>query len=305
MIPKVTVLMSTYNGEKYIKQQIESILNQRDVEVNLFVRDDGSTDGTVEIINEYKTKSNVHLMLGENVGWKISFTELMHKVSFEEGRFYAFSDQDDIWKDLKLVRAVNMIKTNEPALYHSNVSIMNDDMQFISNRFSDNFEPDKTFPKSFLDGFGVGSTMVFNANLLKLVQKYYPKKPTNHDAFVIALAYMFGDVIYDKSSYIKYRRHAGAATSFGTIKKADQPTLFERYKRYKRNPKLQFSVRASEIINGYANMLPDQELKLLKKISNYRSNIWSKLYILLNPNVCATGIRKTLQVKYRIIFNTL
>ena len=92
---KITVLMSTYNGEKYIREQIDSIL-QQSMPADIMIRDDGSSDGTVDIIEEYISKGTpVELIKGENVGVIASFFELIKAAPEED--YYAFSDQDDYW----------------------------------------------------------------------------------------------------------------------------------------------------------------------------------------------------------------
>ena len=94
---QVAVLMSTYNGEKYIRDQIDSILSQIKVNVTLFIRDDGSTDSTVKIITQYTEKySNIKFWVGENIGVGNSFMQLLYSLT-DEFDYYAFSDQDDIW----------------------------------------------------------------------------------------------------------------------------------------------------------------------------------------------------------------
>lgn len=124
-IPVVAVVMSTYNGEKYLSEQIDSILTQKDVHVELFVRDDGSTDTTRDIISNFMEKNkNIHADFGENLGWAKSFlTELFSVPSFE---YYAFSDQDDVWKPEKLIAGIKAIRHEEeqhgknfPVVWHS------------------------------------------------------------------------------------------------------------------------------------------------------------------------------------------
>ena len=97
---KVAVLLSTYNGEKYVGAQIHSILTQNYKNIEIVVRDDGSKDKTVEIIKEYMQKySNIVLHQGENLGFIKSFFELL---KYEDADYYAFADQDDIWLPNKI-----------------------------------------------------------------------------------------------------------------------------------------------------------------------------------------------------------
>lgn len=93
---KVIVLMSTYNGEKYLKEQIDSILNQVKVEVFLMIRDDGSSDNTIAILKEYERQNrNIKIIKGKNIGVGNSFMQLLYNSA--EAEYYAFADQDDVW----------------------------------------------------------------------------------------------------------------------------------------------------------------------------------------------------------------
>ena len=90
---EITVLMSTYNGEMFIREQIDSILNSKDVELQLLVRDDGSSDQTIPILKSYQTKKKLSFYQGHNVRPAKSFMELLCKAP--NSKYYAFSDQDD------------------------------------------------------------------------------------------------------------------------------------------------------------------------------------------------------------------
>ncbi|MBR4145092.1 MAG: glycosyltransferase, partial [Lachnospiraceae bacterium] len=111
----IAVLLCTYNGEKYLCTQLDSILKQKDVNVTLFVRDDGSSDETCNILNRYKTQYPDKVILVENVnknlGPGLGFMKLFFKVFKEYKRFsfYAFADQDDIWLDNKLYEGIKKI----------------------------------------------------------------------------------------------------------------------------------------------------------------------------------------------------
>lgn len=92
----VTVMISTYNGEKFLKEQIESILSQTNVKVKIFVRDDGSVDGTRNILNDYQNKGKLTWYCGNNLKTARSFLDIVKNVPKDS--YYAFSDQDDVWK---------------------------------------------------------------------------------------------------------------------------------------------------------------------------------------------------------------
>ena len=123
--PAVAVLMSTYNGEQYISGQVESIFKQRDVTIHLYIRDDGSSDRTCDMLKRLEAgREDVCFDRSEkNLGPGMSFMKLLYDVVREgpEYAYYAFSDQDDIWLPDKLKIAVGaLVKERRPALYCSN-----------------------------------------------------------------------------------------------------------------------------------------------------------------------------------------
>ena len=97
---KIIILLSAYNGEKFISEQLESLLKMRipdKSEIKIVIRDDGSSDNTLKILESYEKKyNNIYVIKGENIGWKRSFWELL---KYEKnGDYYCYCDQDDIWK---------------------------------------------------------------------------------------------------------------------------------------------------------------------------------------------------------------
>lgn len=125
----VQVLLSTYNGEKYIKEQIDSILKQKDVNVRLLIRDDGSTDGTNEILLSYALNNeNVFYYRGENSGVVASFFRLFETADFDVD-FYALADQDDVWEEDKLIvacRQLEAMRTAKDVAQHAEASVPSD-----------------------------------------------------------------------------------------------------------------------------------------------------------------------------------
>ena len=123
---KVLVLMSTYNGEKYLGQQIESILAQEKVDVHLMIRDDGSTDNTRNVLKRYENNDRITIKYGKNTGVGVSFLKLLY-VNMDAD-YYAFSDQDDVWKKDKLIAGIRKLEEiNGPALYASNQTVTDKD----------------------------------------------------------------------------------------------------------------------------------------------------------------------------------
>ena len=124
----VVVLMSTYNGERFLEKQLLSILQQQSCNVQLVIRDDGSSDNTVSIIKHYATMyTNIHLIVGQNVGFKNSFNELIQFASRCNSKYYAFVDQDDVWLKKKLQTAIDYLRKvddNIPCAFSSNSKLI-------------------------------------------------------------------------------------------------------------------------------------------------------------------------------------
>lgn len=115
----VQVVMSTYNGEKYLKEQIDSILSQEGVDVRLYIRDDGSSDRTTDILASYQEHKNVKIEKGNNLGFAKSFLTALDEC--DEADYYAFSDQDDVWEKDKLSTAMyfKLFLTTRNGLFQS------------------------------------------------------------------------------------------------------------------------------------------------------------------------------------------
>lgn len=115
--------MATYNGITFLKEQIESILNQKKVQLTLFVSDDGSSDGTVEYIEALQKKHDIHLLeiIEPSGSSGANFFRLVRDVEYSGYDYVAYADQDDIWEEDKLIRAVNLMKERNSNAYSSDV----------------------------------------------------------------------------------------------------------------------------------------------------------------------------------------
>lgn len=204
----VQVLLSSYNGEKYIKQQIDSILAQKGVNVRLLVRDDGSMDSTVEIVKGYE---RVDIIEGENQGSTESFLTLIELAP--EADYYAFCDQDDVWDTDKIEIAVKVLEeySDKPAIYSGNARLVDGDLNFIKN---EDLNPMTTLGSAIIKNYATGCTVVFNKSLMKELKKYRPVNVPFHDWWVNLVCLAVGGVsIYDIEPHMSYRQHGNNAVS--------------------------------------------------------------------------------------------
>lgn len=139
----INILMSTYNGEKYLSEQIDSIINQTEKNWHLYIRDDGSTDQTINIIDRYTQKDQRITFVkndGKNLGAMMSFFYLLE--TFGDSEYIAFSDQDDVWYPNKLELCLQTIQQAEknddsktPIVVHCDLEVVDSELKTITNSF--------------------------------------------------------------------------------------------------------------------------------------------------------------------------
>ena len=210
---KVAVIMSTYNGEKFIREQLDSILNQSYKNIDLIVRDDGSKDKTVEIIKEYQEKhKNIKLHEGQNLGFVKSFFELL---KLAEADYYAYADQDDIWIENKIelaVNSLNKLDDQKPNMAFGNSDYYNENMEFIGYGEKNK---EYSFLSSLFACVGQGMTMTVNKKTRDMIIENMPKSCFFHDWWTYIICVALGNVAYDNVTTVKYRRRKENATSEG------------------------------------------------------------------------------------------
>ena len=213
---KLQILMSTYNGKAYLREQLDSVLQQDCkqkglVKLQLLVRDDGSKDGTQKILQEYAVRypQEVRWYQGENCGVIQSFFELMKKT--EKADFYAFSDQDDFWMPDKMSSAIQIIEKygkNRPFLYCCRPKLVDAELNAITSAMKrPAMRP--SFGNALLENIVTGCTAVMNEELRALVAVRFPQFTVMHDRWFYLAASCFGRVYYDETPHICYRQHGG------------------------------------------------------------------------------------------------
>lgn len=207
---KVIVLLSTYNGEKYVKEQIDSILNQTYRNIEIMVRDDGSKDNTVTILRTYEKKGKISLVCEENIGFMNSFFWLVNNAKHAD--YYSFADQDDVWLENKIELAINSLNTyneKEPSLYFSDYDFYDENMNFIGHNKSLNY-PLQIFYAITGKECALGFSSVINYTLKEMVKNNTPDVNDlyGHDFWFYLIALSTGRVFYDRQVTAKYRRHS-------------------------------------------------------------------------------------------------
>jgi len=284
---KVLVLLSTYNGSKYLKYQLDSLLAQNGVDVDILVRDDHSTDATIEILHRY----NINYYTGPNLGAAKSFLDLIKKANAEYRAYdyYAFSDQDDQWKENKLYSAVKALAKFNANLYCGSTNAY-DEQKHISHIIpATEYSPIETLFRNSV----AGCTMVFDYKVVERVSEYQPKWLEMHDSWILRVCSYCNDlkVIYDKNPYMTYRLHGDntLGTSVGQLNRitAHLKNLFYTDKSF-------ISKTAHELLIGYQRYF-DNETKNMLLLFDKTSNVAGrrkKILSLLMKNKFSTSKRK-------------
>ena len=297
--------MATYNGSKYIKEQLDSILNQKEVDVSLLIADDKSTDDTFSILQEYSEKfSNITVYCNpENLGYRLNFFSMIKRRLCDRYDFFALSDQDDVWEADKLINAVNYIKEhagnlNKPLLYSSNLLAVDEGLAPIGcmntegeiRRFNNyNF---------LLENKCTGCTAVFN-NALRERLLLFPDEMLccPHDDLMSKIAITFGEYLFDERSFIKYRQHSNNQIGLNNRGK-----LKKYVKMFFSDDSDMHSKSIANILKCYSDAGESAYFEYLKVIADYKNSFKSWLRFLFSAKYKKTTFIKTLILKFAVLF---
>lgn len=287
----VNILMSTYNGEKYLVEQIESILEQSQTDISLIVRDDGSSDKTAEILEKYANEGKLKWYPGKNLGYAKSFWHLL--CNCEQADYYAFCDQDDVWDKDKIKIAVDMLEkenSNTPLLYCGMVRTTDENLNYKYDFFDREHIID--YPHSLLGNIAPGCTFVFNDSLRKFLVQYDCGKYEMqlHDWTVYKIAACLGKVIYDRQTHMCYRQHVNNALG------ASNPNKLVRFFRIlenflmNKNPRLA-SNNANILEKIYGKYMSEENKSYTYIIAHYMDSFKNKREIIKRNIFNKRGLR--------------
>ena len=246
----IQVLMSTYNGEKYLREQLDSILEQDTVEkhgvkLKILIRDDGSKDGTQKILDEYSNNypEQIKWYQGNNKGVINSFFELVEE-SDNKASYYAFSDQDDYWHKDKLSAGIGIIDKmavdsgnsidNMPFLYCCSPLLVDENLNEIDNKMTRRPKLAQ-FENAVIENIVTGCTIIMNKGLRDMAKSHPPKFTVMHDWWFYLLASCYGKVYYDQKQYISYRQHGSNTVGYNTSKIKEFSGRVKRFKGNRQN----------------------------------------------------------------------
>lgn len=206
----ISICMATYNGEKYIKKQLDSILSQLEKDDELIISDDSSTDKTIEIIKSYNDKK---IKLFEKQNFKSPIFNFENAIKNASGDIIILADQDDIWQENKIQVIKESFKNfNKTSLKLYNGNCINQEDKIIKEDLFIYLNAKQGFIGNIIKNSFIGCNLAFTKDLLNYALPF-PKDIPMHDSWLGLCAYMFGDVEFVDEKIFSYRLHENNFTS--------------------------------------------------------------------------------------------
>lgn len=301
----VQILMSYYNGEKFIREQLESIINQSfDGYIKILIRDDGSThSGLNKVINSIKLPANreIKLVTEQNIGPQKSFLKLIQMA--DDANYYFFADQDDIWLKDKVQRSVDKLNEIDASvkLYCGDYSITDSKLNIIKNSGVTLRKDTFHFLRAVMFNTFPGCVMAMDRNLLTILRKINLDDCNMHDSFAFATAIVVGEVVYDEKPIILHRIHQNNVVGYGFKKISPIKWLREKTQLliYKESYDLsQFAENLLQVIGDSCAYYEDVCL-----LRDYKKSIFKTIKLLTHRDLHNKIDRCTLSIYCKILFH--
>ena len=299
-MPRITVLLSAYNGEKYISEQLDSLLAQQEVDVRILIRDDGSTDSTLHIIENYKAAHPdiIQVKYGSHKGFSGSFYSLVCEAG--DSDYYAFCDQDDVWIPDRLKTAAGMIGCDSPVpeMYFSNARLTDSRLIPVCSAHDD-FHFPHLLSMRMTDNPAPGCTIVFNKKARNCFIMADENKIIYHDFWMYLLCSYLGQVIYDSRCSVLYRQHEGNVMGCLDSKKV----WSNRIKKMKHKLHLR-EYAASELSRLFSDRIDPSEMEKVNIMAGYRRSLSSRMRLLFHREIAAPTPDKNFWFKLQVILGS-
>ena len=206
-LPEIEVLLATFNGELYLSEFLDSLSKQHGVKIHLVVSDDGSTDRTLEIVEEFRNEfASLNILNGPKLGPAKNFFFLIQNSSHS---FVALADQDDIWLPEHLKNSINRIQVSHPKASMTATSVWEIDFDQENACIWPSNQNPFCFPRIFFENYIRGCTIVFNSEFRNLLINFETQKTIMHDWWIGIIGWCFAEFSFSDYPEIVYRLHAG------------------------------------------------------------------------------------------------
>lgn len=285
MSGRVNVLLATYNGARFLREQLESLRSQTHGPHLVTVRDDGSTDCTVCILSEWAASGlEISLSSGACAGAARNFLTLL--ANADGGcDYFAFCDQDDVWLPDKLERAVAAVggcRSDGPVMYCSRAELVDEELGHLSySRVPRRIG----FANALVENVALGCTMVLNRYARDLVCRRLPQRAIMHDWWCYLVVSAFGRVIYDERPTVRYRQHGGNVFGAAPSRARLFRRRFSRLLRLPPGAKL-LGDQIEEFRACFGDAVGPEYKAVLDRFLMIRGNLWDRLSYSAAMDVC-------------------
>ena len=300
LLKKTQILLSTYNGEGYLREQLDSILALEGAEdISLFIRDDGSTDQTRAILAEYEKHESIRVLYGENVGLNASM-QILFENADRDCFYFAYADQDDVWLKDKVAKAVRMLDECDPAIptLYAARSHLTD---IHGNIIGETCLPTRPvcFANALVQNVCIGHTQVYNRAMLDLLCTH-----SHTDAFVIdhwayLIATAFGKVVFDPSLVTLYRQHGKNSIGYGNTAASK---VKNRIRRARAGVPAAHAKQATALFTAFGDELSPKDRKTVTRFLASRRGFFRRLGYLLHPDAYRQGLLENLGFRMLYLF---
>ena len=297
---RVKVLMSVWNsaGNPYWKEQLESIHAQEGVDVDLLVRDDGSSDSTISVLQQEQEAGRLSWYQGENMGPGRSFLDLLAHAG--GAAFYAFSDHDDVWLPEKLRVATEALHdVRGPALYFCQTKLVDAELRPLPQV---PIHPRLTYGEALVYQFIGGCTMVMNEALRRVVATYSPRYLRMHDIWIYDIALAIGaKVVFDPTPHILYRQHGHnnvVPSGSRWIQWSDRWRHLRQGEHIRRRT-------AEELLRGFGPMMTPENRELTERVAHCNRSLSRRLRLVFDSRLTPARPLIGLTGRLAILFNQL
>lgn len=288
MEEQIDVLMATYNGEKYLKEQIESVLNQTYKNIRLVISDDCSKDGTINILKQYENDKRIEVHYHEkNQGYIKNFEYLLKQV---KNNIYMLSDQDDVWMPEKIRKTYEKLIKNDADMVFADLEVVDENLKTIYPSFNKFMLLDRKINKyinsyklNYLYNCITGCTLMSKSKWIKdILPIPTDSKYLIHDHWIGIIVSLNGKIVYMPEKYIKYRQHGN--NQVGTEKISHGFKKLEQVRKLFINVKLGVFgtyVKHNEKFPSELQKLNREALeyfKMLEKKKNFNFKGWKTFY---------------------------
>jgi len=306
MTANVQILLSTYNGEKYLPELLGSVLAQDYPSLKILIRDDGSNDRTRDILKHYEKLPQVEVIYGENKGAIASFFTLLDFAS-DRADYYAFCDQDDVWLKNKISRAVFQLaeKTtpDAPAMYCSRLIIV--DERLSVKGYSKLPLRGPSFCNALVQNIATGCTMVINSAARQCLLKKIPAADNvkMYDWWIYLVFSALGTVIYDFEPLLLYRQHSANVLGMPVNPLQLWKNRLESFCRQGRKKLLR--KQACTFLDLFADQLTEEQLRILQQFIKEKRKLTSRLHYSLHTPLYRHSFMENLLLRILILFDRI